>query len=92
MEYSWKRFTYSIFLFLTPFFFPWWLVVIFACLGTFLFSKFFEIIALGVVMDIVFGFSGNSWYTHILHTILMLVVYGISVVFHTYIRSTDWLK
>ncbi len=92
MDYSWKRFVYSAWLCMTPFLFPWWGVGIFVVVGILLFPRFFEIIAVGIIMDGAFGFSGDHWYTHILHTMIMILLYGCGFVFHTYFRSTDWLK
>lgn len=80
-HYSVKRFIYTLWLFATIFLFPWWVVGIFACIGVILFDRFFEIIAVGILLDVLFGFPGNRWYVTGLHTALFsgLVILGIII-------------
>jgi hypothetical protein len=80
MKYSWKRFFYSMWLFATVFLFPWWVVGIFAMIGSILFNRYVEIIIVGLVTDILFGFSGNRWYITGLHTIMFAVIIILGIV------------
>lgn len=76
--YSWKRFFYTAWLFMSIFLLPWWVVGIFALLGVFLFRRYYEIIVVGLVMDILFGFPDNRWYVTGIHTLIFCGMIAIS--------------
>ena len=50
-----KRITIDIILFLSLFIMPWWVSYAIAIVGIFFFADFYEIIALGFIIDIVYG-------------------------------------
>lgn len=50
-----KRFFFDLLILLAVFFMPWWFVVIVSLVYAFLFSPFYEIIALGVLSDLLYG-------------------------------------
>lgn len=50
-----KRIIFDIVLFLSLFITPWWASFAIAFAGIFFFNDFYEIIALGFIMDIVYG-------------------------------------
>ena len=49
----------TVFLVSAVVFAPWWFVLVGAIVGTFLFPRYYEVIALGVLSDILYGISGD---------------------------------
>lgn len=78
--YSWKRFFYTAWLFMSIFLLPWWVVGIFALIGIFLFHRYYEVVVIGLLMDVVFGFPDNHWYITGIHTLFSLAVLGIGLI------------
>ena len=74
-----KRIFFDIVLFLSVFILPWWIGVILGLLGMFLFKEFYEFLAFGVVMYILYAIPGQEiiasqiWF----HVILVCVFIGI---------------
>jgi hypothetical protein len=56
------RVVFDIVLFLSLFIVPWWLSLSVALVGVFFFSRFYEIIIAGVVVDILYGVPQASFF------------------------------
>lgn len=57
----------------------WWLGVLLALVGTFYFKNFYELIVVGVIIDLLFGvprirFYGFEWYGTIISVILFAIL------------------
>lgn len=50
-----KRIIFDIMLIGAIFYAPWWVVIIFAPIGAFLWPLYYEIIAFGILMDVLYG-------------------------------------
>lgn len=74
-----KRIFFDIVLFLSVFIFPWWVGAILALLGMFLFKEFYEFLAFGVILYILYAIPGKViiasqiWF----HVILVFIFVGI---------------
>ena len=74
-----KRIFFDIVLFLSVFIFPWWASALLALLGSFLFKEFFEFLAVGVIIYIMYAIPGKEifasrvWF----HVILVFIFIGI---------------
>jgi hypothetical protein len=62
-------------------------VVALCGIAALIFDNFFEIIALGVMYDIRFHAPGTPWYFAALHTVILVVLFVISVVVHKLTRK-----
>lgn len=54
-----KRFLFTIILLVAVLYAPWWLTLILALGGAFYFSAYYEVIALGVLIDLLYGMRGG---------------------------------
>ena len=50
-----KRVSYDIVAFLSVFYTPWWCVVVIACVGALLFPRYYEILFMGFIIDLLYG-------------------------------------
>ena len=50
-----KRIIFDILLLGAVFYAPWWVVVIFAFVGAFMWPPYYEVIAFGVLLDLLYG-------------------------------------
>jgi hypothetical protein len=82
-----KRFTYSIFLIISIFFFPWWVVFTFGFFGVIVFQNYFEIILIGICYDLLFHGSMLPWYKSIEHTLIALSIFITSLLLKKILRK-----
>lgn len=71
-----KRIVFNIFLVASVIYMPWWVTAVLAVAGVFMFKRFYEIVAVGVLMDLLYGVPAprffNFWFVF---TIGSLAVY-----------------
>ena len=64
-----KRVLADLILFAAALLFPWWLPAMLGCVGLFLFTNFYEIVGVGIILDALYGMPGSGvftlplWYT-----------------------------
>jgi hypothetical protein len=76
------RFFYTLFLILSIALFPWWVVVGLSLVGLFMFRFFWEMIIIGVLLDIMFFTPSYAWYQWGLHTLMYGGIFLLSVVLY----------
>lgn len=54
-----KRAVFDVILFISLFVFPWWITALLAFVGMFVFSHFFEFIAVSVIYYAIYSIEGN---------------------------------
>lgn len=55
-----KRFFFDVVLLLSVLYAPWWLVAVLAFFGAFSYPFFYEVIVIGLLMDILYGSSSTT--------------------------------
>ncbi len=50
-----KRVLYGAFLIISAFILPWWIPVIFSLIGIFYFDNLYEVIFVGLIIDVLYG-------------------------------------
>ena len=71
-----KRVIFDIIAILSVLILPWWLTAIIALIGIFVFSRFYEFIALGLGMYVLYAIPGSGILSSpIWFTMLLLLVY-----------------
>ncbi len=74
----WKRAVFDIFAVILAFFAPWWVVLMYAMIGSILFPWYLETIFFGLFFDVMYGTSMLPWYERVSHTALFLIPLSIS--------------
>ncbi len=79
-----KRTVFDVIFFISLFIFPWWLNVILAFIGVFIFKNFYEFIISGIIIySIYFIFNGSLLTSPIyFFTIVILLYVGIQIFRH----------
>ncbi len=62
-----KRALYGVALIISAFIMPWWIVILFSVLGILYFPQLYEVIAVGLILDMLYG--------------SVLSIHGVSIVF-----------
>jgi hypothetical protein len=59
-----KRVVYDCIFFLSVFLFPWWFTLVVACVGLFIFPKFFEFVCASIIMYTLFvsSYEYTLWF------------------------------
>jgi len=77
-----KRVVASAGVFVSFLFLPWWVALLLGVLGTFYFSRYYEIIILGIFIDVIYGAPEPSFIP------FTLFFTAISIALYTLIRIT----
>lgn len=87
MSQTITRIITDIVLLLCVFFAPWWITLLLGSVAAFFFRSFIEIIIVGLLLDLLFGAPGVGTFSlPIIHTIITLVIYGVSVFIRARVR------
>jgi hypothetical protein len=76
-----KRVLFGIFLILSIFIFPWWISFLLSLLGLFYFENLYEVIVVGLGIDVLYGVHFNVLGFDLFFTIIMLVIFYLITVF-----------
>lgn len=55
-----KRIIFDLILFGAIFYLPWWIVAVLAFIGAFVWPMYYEIIAFGVIVDVLYGANSST--------------------------------
>lgn len=75
-----KRVLFSVFLFLSVFFFPWWFTIALSVFGIFFFKSFYEALIVGVFMDTLYGGISGKFLSEHATTLALSVLFLVSFV------------
>lgn len=56
-----KRIIFDLILFGAIFYLPWWIIAILAFIGAFVWPMYYEIIAFGVIVDVLYGANSSTF-------------------------------
>lgn len=56
-----KRIIFDLILFGAIFYLPWWIVAVLAFIGAFVWPMYYEIIAFGVIVDVLYGANSSTF-------------------------------
>jgi hypothetical protein len=76
-----KRVTFGIFLILSVFVFPWWVPFLLSILGLFYFDNLYEVIVVGLGIDVLYGVRFEVLGFDLFFTIVMLAIFYLVTVF-----------
>ena len=80
-------------IFVATWIFPWWLVVVIAFLVGLAIPGFWELIIVGIIMDILFHDPNISWMLFGLHTMTLVGIVGITTgITSIFRKKTDILS
>jgi hypothetical protein len=76
-----KRAFFGIFLILSIFVFPWWVSFLLSIFGLFYFDNLYEVIAVGMGIDVLYGVHFELFGFDLFFTIIMLLCFYLITVF-----------
>lgn len=75
-----KRVFFDILLFIFIFLFPWWVTIIWAIVGLFLFKNFYEFLASSVIVYILSTVKGDSVFDK------SFIIYSVIILFYLFVQ------
>ncbi len=77
-----KRIIFDICIFLSLFYLPWWITLLAALIGIFIFQHFYEFLFTGLLMYALYGIGNQHFYaSSILLPIILITVYFLGTLF-----------
>lgn len=76
-----KRVLFGIFLISSVFYLPWWLPFLLCILGLFYFENLYEVIIVGLGLDVLYGAQFEIFGFDLFFTIAMLILFYLITVF-----------
>ncbi len=70
-----KRLFFGIFLIISTFILPWWLAILLGIIGLFYFNNLYEIIVVGLLIDVLYGQKYEIWGFSLIFTVSMTVCF-----------------
>ncbi len=80
-----KRVFFGMFLIILPFVSPWWVAALVGILGLFYFDNLYEVIIVGLLIDILYGVKYEFFGFSLIFTVSMTLVYYLITKFKTQI-------